>query len=87
MINGMGGVFIMCAALAFSSTMLGTLIAETAESQSNTFDDMGRMLFGGMIVAICSALVIAFIMIKLQSRKKSASDFVSIGAVDNQRSE
>jgi hypothetical protein len=48
---------------------------------------MGRMLFGGMIVAICSALVIAFIMIKLKSRKKSSSAFVSIATADNQRSE
>jgi uncharacterized protein involved in exopolysaccharide biosynthesis len=77
----------MCAALAFSSTLLTTLLAQTSEGQSNTFDDMGRMLFGGMIVAICSALVIAFIMIKLQSRKKSSSDFISIGDADNQRSE
>lgn len=75
----------MCAALAFSSTMLATLLAQTSEGQSNTFDDMGRMLFGGIIVAICSALVIAFIMIKLQNRKKSSSDFVSIGDADNQR--
>jgi uncharacterized protein involved in exopolysaccharide biosynthesis len=67
--------------------MLATLLAQTSEGQSNTFDDMGRMLFGGMIVAICSALVIAFIMIKLKSRKKSSSAFVSIATADNQRSE
>jgi uncharacterized protein involved in exopolysaccharide biosynthesis len=76
----------MYAALVFTATMLATLIAQASEGQPSAFEDMGHMLFGGIAVAICSAVVIAFIMIKLQSRKKSSSDFISIAAADNRGS-
>jgi amino acid permease len=64
--------------LVYISFLLVIEIAQNSDNQTSTFADMGAMLFGGIAVAIGAALIVAFFMMKLQKRKATSSDFISI---------
>jgi H+/gluconate symporter-like permease len=57
---------------------LSLAVIQAAENQSSTFEDLGHMLFYGIIIAICAALGIAYLMIKIGNRRDSSTDFTSI---------
>jgi hypothetical protein len=57
---------------------LATVVMQAAENQSSTFEDLGHMLFYGIIIAICAALGIAYLMIKIGNSRDSSTDFTSI---------
>lgn len=52
-------------------------IAQGTDVQSS-FDDMGYILFGGLLAAIVLAVVVAFLKLKNQDKKSASNDFVSI---------
>ena len=64
-------------AVAFLFTILAN---QAQESDAGTFDDMGRFLVGGLLLAVASALIVAFITIKMRKRSDGSSDFTSIAS-------
>lgn len=60
-----------------SLTLALCLIAQGSDAESS-FDDLGYLLFGGLLAAIGAAVVVAFLKLKSQERKSDATDFVSI---------
>jgi hypothetical protein len=57
---------------------LAAVVIQAADNQSSTFEDLGHMLFYGIIIAICAALGIAYLMIKVGNNRDSSTDFTSI---------
>jgi glucan phosphoethanolaminetransferase (alkaline phosphatase superfamily) len=53
------------------------LIAQT-DSTADGFKELGSMFLWGMLGAVGLALVVAFVWIKIQSRREASSDYVSI---------
>ena len=54
------------------------------ENTANTsFDDLGKLLFGGVIAAILLAIGFTFVRMKLRDKRPPASSFVSINATDD----
>lgn len=52
-----------------------TLLQEAAPAQ---FDDLGKLLLGGVAAAIVVAIALTFIRFKLQDKKPPQSKFISI---------
>lgn len=63
--------------LTNSLTLALLLIAQESDAGSS-FDDLGYLLFGGLLAAIGVAAVVAFLKLKNQDRKSASNDFVSI---------
>jgi membrane protein DedA with SNARE-associated domain len=57
---------------------LAAVVMQAAENQSSTFEDLGHMLFYGIAIAICAALGIAYLMIKIGNSRDSSTGFTSI---------
>ena len=54
------------------------LIAHVSDARTSSFDDLGRLLFGGLLSAIVVAVVVAFLKLKNQDKKSASNDFISI---------
>ena len=52
-------------------------IAQESDAQSS-FDDLGYLLFGGLLAAILAAIAVAFLKLKNQDKKSASTDFISI---------
>jgi hypothetical protein len=53
-------------------------IAQSADAKDGSFDDLGKLLFGGLLSAIVVAVVVAVLKVKNQNRSSTSTDFVSI---------
>jgi hypothetical protein len=47
------------------------------------FNELGKLLLGGFVAAIAVALAFTFVRLRLRDKKPQASNFISIGAVDD----
>jgi hypothetical protein len=54
------------------------LRAQAAEAEAGNFDDLGKLLLGGLLSAIGVAVVVVFIKMKAQGKEGASNDFVSI---------
>ena len=61
------------------SALLALSILVQQESETN-FNDLGKLMIGGVIVALLVALAFTFIRLKLRDRKPQDSGFVTIGS-------
>jgi len=59
-----------------------TLLQET--SVTTDFNDLGKLLLGGVAAAIVVAVTLVLVRFKLQDRKPPASNFISISSPPNQ---
>lgn len=50
---------------------------------STSFDDLGKLLFGGVIAAILLAVAFTFVRMKLRDKRTPSSSFISINASDD----
>ena len=50
---------------------------------ASNFDDLGKLLFGGMVAAVVVAVAIILVRFKLQDKKPPASNFISISPPNN----
>ncbi|MBD0373430.1 MAG: hypothetical protein ICV60_21525 [Pyrinomonadaceae bacterium] len=67
--------------VSFSSALLlaSLLIDQSADSTANSFKELGSLFLWGILGAICAALLVVFIWLKIQSKRDAASsDYVSI---------
>ena len=51
---------------------------------ANSFDDLGKLLLGGMAAAIVVAVAFVVVRFKLQDRKPPSSNFTSISSPPTQ---
>ena len=66
-------MFLLCHYLVF----VVSLIQEGSETD---FNDLGKLLLGGVAVAIACAIAFAFVRLRLRDNKPPTSDFLSISA-------
>ena len=58
---------------------LVTLMSVIQETQTD-FQDLGKLLLGGVIAAIVVAIAFTFVRMKLRDKKPQTSPFISIAA-------
>lgn len=56
------------------------------ETATGAFDDLGKLLLGGVVAAIVLALVFTIIRMRMRDKKPQGSGFISINTVENERS-
>lgn len=56
----------------------------TSEVTATDFDDLGKLMLGGFLAAICLALAFTFIKLKLRD-KKPAAQFISISSFQDKK--
>ena len=61
-------------------TLLSLLQETTGETPTTAFNDLGKLLLGGMIAAIVVAVGFTLVRFKLQDKKPPTSKFVSISS-------
>jgi hypothetical protein len=54
------------------------LMAQAAEAEAGNFDDLGKLLLGGLLSAIGLAIVVVFLKMKTQDKEGASNDFISI---------
>jgi hypothetical protein len=65
--------------IAYFNTLLYVhLLLAQAEDAADSFKEMGSLLLWGMLGAVGLAAVVAVILLRLQSRRESMTDYVSI---------
>lgn len=62
--------------LCLNSLVLVTLLQENPTN----FDDLGKLLLGGVAAAIVFAVAFTFVRFKLRDRRPEASSFISISS-------
>lgn len=58
---------------------LVTLMSVIQETQTD-FQDLGKLLLGGVIAAVVVAIAFTFVRMKLRDKKPQTSPFISIAA-------
>ena len=53
---------------------------------TGAFDDLGKLLLGGVVAAIVLALGFTIIRMRMRDKKPQTSSFISINAVEDDRS-
>ena len=57
-----------------------SLLQETTGETTTAFNDLGKLLLGGMVAAIVVAVGLVLVRFKLQDKKPPTSKFVSISS-------
>lgn len=57
---------------------LVSFMAQATDAQTSSFDDLGKLLFGGLLAAVAVAVAIVFLKMKSQNKAGASTDFVSI---------
>lgn len=55
-------------------------MAQAAETEANSFDDLGKLLLGGLLSAVGVAIVVVLIKMKTQGKEGASNDFISISS-------
>lgn len=55
-----------------------SFIAQASDAQPGNFDDLGKLLLGGLVSAIGVAIVIVLLKVKTQNKGDTSNDFISI---------
>ena len=64
--------------VVYNSVLLISLLQET-QTQTN-FDDLGKLLLGGVAAAIIFAVGFTFVRLRLREKSPQTSDFISISS-------
>ena len=65
----------------YPSILLMNLIQEVSDTD---FNDLGKLLLGGVAVAIAFAVAFTFVRLRLRDKKPPASTFISITDLQNE---
>lgn len=63
--------------------MIALLSLLQENSVASNFDDLGKLLLGGMAAAVVVAVAFILVRIKLQDKKPPTSNFISISPPNN----
>lgn len=55
------------------------------ETATGAFDDLGKLLLGGVAAAIVLAIGFTLIRIRMRDKKPQTSNFISISAAENEK--
>ena len=66
--------------MAFVCKFQYTLFSMALSADYGGFDDLGLLLFGGLALAICIAVLFSVIRLRMQDKKETSSDYLSISA-------
>lgn len=55
------------------------------ETATGAFDDLGKLLLGGVVAAIVLAIGFTLIRIRMRDKKPPTSNFISISAAENEK--
>ena len=69
------------ASTAFQNSLLAFMAV--ADCDECGFNDLGKLLFGGLILAILVGIAVSVIRYRAQRETSQSSDFVSIRSSDN----
>ncbi|HVG35112.1 MAG TPA: hypothetical protein VM911_18740 [Pyrinomonadaceae bacterium] len=63
----------------FITSLVSTVLfmAQAADT-AGSFDDLGKLLLGGLLSAIGVAIVVVFFKMKTQDKEGASNDFISI---------
>ena len=56
------------------------VLALLQENATSSFDDLGKLLLGGVAAAIVLAIAFTFVRLKLREKKPPTSNFISISS-------
>ena len=70
--------------IALEMLLLITLLQESATTD---FNDLGKLLLGGVAAAIVVAVALTLVRFKLQDKKPPTSNFISINSPPNNQGE
>lgn len=63
----------------FSAPVIALLlIAQGADTPANGFKELGSLFLWGMVGAVGVAVVVVFVWLKIQSKRNTSSDYISI---------
>ena len=57
------------------------LINVIQEDTSSDFQDLGKLLFGGFVLAIGVAIAFVFVRLRLRDKKEPGAEFISISSI------
>jgi hypothetical protein len=57
------------------------------QDTTTDFNDLGKLLLGGVVAAIVIAVTFTLVRFKLRDKKPPTSSFISIGSVENKAGE
>ena len=52
------------------------------EEIASDFNDLGKLLLGGFVLAVAVAIGLTFVRLRLRDKKVPVSEFISISSVD-----
>lgn len=66
--------------MPFTSILTIVLLAfaQAMDSPANSFKELGSLFLWGMLGAVGLALIVAFVLVKVQERRAGSSSYVSI---------
>lgn len=73
---------VMTQLLVISNSLL--LLGLLQESDSH-FEDLGKLLLGGVIAAVVFAVAFTFVRLRLRDKQPRGSGFISISSVDEKK--
>jgi len=53
------------------------------QDESANFNDLGKLLLGGIAAAIVCAIAFSFVRLRLRDKKPATSSFISIASTDD----
>jgi len=54
------------------------------EEIATDFNDLGKLLLGGFVLAVAVAIALTFVRLRLRDKKAPTSEFVSISSVERE---
>ena len=54
------------------------------EEIASDFNDLGRLLLGGFVLAVAVAIALTFVRLRLRDKKVPTSEFISISPVERE---
>ena len=54
------------------------------EEIATDFNDLGKLLLGGFVLAVAVAIALTFVRLRLRDKKAPTSEFISISSVERE---
>lgn len=54
------------------------------EELATDFNDLGKLLLGGFVLAVAVAIALTFVRLRLRNKKAPTSEFISISSVERE---
>lgn len=55
------------------------------QDEATNFNDLGKLLLGGVAAAVVCAVVFTFVRLRIRDKRPATSSFISIGTTDDRK--